>query len=578
MKLLKVLLLLVGVALASAACRATVPSSTAFLQYTYSGAALPVTFVFQNTTDLLVLDSKSSPPVTLVLNSDYSVSGGAGSTGSISIIPGGTNGVQAGDIITILRSVPLTQTTNFSNTGPLTAAMIGQSLDKLTQITQQQAVKQAVSLQFQGDETLSGLLPLTARKGKLLGFDNNGAVSFSLPSGGGGSATVQGTANEIGVNYTSLYTIFLPTALTFTGKTVTGGTINADTLTTNGELGVGTTNPIYAIDVQAAGPAQMRLFDTQSGGGNILFGASNAIATGGSFILPSGQLDILPGGVVNISRATAVNPTAPSNSLIHLTAPDATQAVLSMDTFGAGAAPIFMGRRAGGTSSIPTGAPSASALFALVANGYGSTGYSDTNSFLAYITTETWTDAAQGSKITFGTTATGTTTQSTVLTLGPDKSATFSGEIINQTLHVAGTSNLVKTGDIVLADIPGLTINVVTGGKYNFRAVVMMSATTTGGFRTVLAGTAIFSDMRVQNDMSFGPAGGTAVVSTSAITATPGGNTQASTSTNATGKSVFDGSFTVSSGGTVKIQFCQNNNAGASTAYAESTIDAWRTQ
>lgn len=577
MKLLKVLLLLVGVALASAACRATVPSSTAFLQYTYSGAALPVTFVFQNTTDLLVLDSKSSPPVTLVLNSDYSVSGGAGSTGLISIIPGGTNGVQAGDIITILRSVPLTQTTNFSNTGPLTAAMIGQSLDKLTQITQQQAVKQAVSLQFQGDETLSGLLPLTARKGKLLGFDNNGAVSFSLPSGGGGSATVQGTANEIGVNYTSLYTIFLPTALTFTGKTVTGGTINADTLTTNGELGVGTTNPIYAIDVQAAGPAQMRLFDTQSGGGDILMGASNAIVSGGSFILPSGQLDILPGGVVNISRATANNPAVPSGTMLHLTQSDATPGYLLLDIIGSSAGGYYA-RRANGTSAIPTAVLSGQGLEQLIGAGYGSTGYGDPNGFLVYRASENYTDTAQGSRIEFSTTANGSTTQSLVLTLGQDKSATFSGEIINQTLHVSGTSNLVKTGDIVLADIPGLTINVVTGGKYNFRAVVMMSATTTGGFRTVLAGTAIFSDMRVQNDMSFGPAGGTAVVSTSAITATPGGNTQASTSTNATGKSVFDGSFTVSSGGTVKIQFCQNNNAGASTAYAESKIDAWRTQ
>ena len=44
-------------------CRATVPSSTAWLQYTLSTnpQALPVSFVFQNPTDLLVLDSLDPP-------------------------------------------------------------------------------------------------------------------------------------------------------------------------------------------------------------------------------------------------------------------------------------------------------------------------------------------------------------------------------------------------------------------------------------------------------------------------------------------------------------------------------------
>src|SRR4051812_42539036 len=106
--------------------RATVPSSTTYLQYTLSTnpQALPVTFVFNNAADLLVLDTRSpAAPVVLTLNSDYSVGGGAGSTGTVTTIAGGSHGVLVADVITISRSVPITQTTSFTNTGPLTASM-----------------------------------------------------------------------------------------------------------------------------------------------------------------------------------------------------------------------------------------------------------------------------------------------------------------------------------------------------------------------------------------------------------------------------------------------------------------------
>lgn len=164
------------------------------------------------------------------------------------------------------------------------------------------------------------------------------------------------------------------------------------------------------------------------------------------------------------------------------------------------------------------------------------------------------------------------------IVVGLDISSTFTGEIINNVLHVTGTSNLVKTGDTNLADIPGLTVNVIAGGKYNFDADIQMSATTTGGFRTVLAGTAVMSDVRLTDVMTYGAAGGVAEVSTTAVASLNAGNTRPSTGTNTGGSSHFHGSLTVGTGGTLKIQFCQNNNAGASTAYAESTMDLWRTQ
>lgn len=181
MKTAKILLVALCAFLFSSVAIGTVPSSTAWVQYTTTTIpqTMTVPFVFQNTSDLLVLDTRApAAPVTLTQNSDYSVTGGSGSTGSVTTISGGAHGVLAGDVITITRAVPLTQTTAYTNSGPLNATMIGNSLDKLTAITQQLNLVGARSLQFGPDETMSGVLGKTARKNALLGFDGSGNVAF----------------------------------------------------------------------------------------------------------------------------------------------------------------------------------------------------------------------------------------------------------------------------------------------------------------------------------------------------------------------------------------------------------------
>ena len=54
------------------------------------------------------------------------------------------------------------------------------------------------------------------------------------PAGIGAVASVSGTANEITATGTSVVVLSLPAALTFTGKTVTGGTFNATAVTVGG--------------------------------------------------------------------------------------------------------------------------------------------------------------------------------------------------------------------------------------------------------------------------------------------------------------------------------------------------------
>lgn len=213
---------------------ATVSSTTAFLQYTLTTnpQALPVTFVFTNSADLQVLDARAgADPVTLTINSDYSVTGGLGSTGTVTTIAGGSHGVLVGDVITIVRNVPLTQTTNYTNTGPLTAAIIGASFDKLTEITQQINLRLAGTLQFPVNEALSGNLLLSARASKLLGFDSSGALAYYANAGAPSSyvASITGTANQVIASAaTGAVTLSLPQSIgtgsspVFTGLTLSG--------------------------------------------------------------------------------------------------------------------------------------------------------------------------------------------------------------------------------------------------------------------------------------------------------------------------------------------------------------------
>ena len=150
MNLKKILLFLFAWVALLVPSRATVPSTTSWLQYSSpsspSTTPLPVTFVFQNITDLIVYDSKTSPPTALILNSDYTVQGGNGSTGTITIVAGGANAVQVGDVITIARNVPETQLVNFTSTGPFNPTIVMQALDKLTMIVQQEQVQTLLCL------------------------------------------------------------------------------------------------------------------------------------------------------------------------------------------------------------------------------------------------------------------------------------------------------------------------------------------------------------------------------------------------------------------------------------------------
>jgi len=160
-------------------------NTTDRISYTISSlpAALPSSFVFQASSDLLVLDSKTDPATTLTLGSDYTVTGGGYNslqqlqTGTVTVVAGGAGDVQVGDVITIMRAVPLTQTLGFA-TFTLDPRVIEQALDKLTLLAQQITEQANRCLRYEKVEATDGTLEIDARKSSLLGFDSTGAITF----------------------------------------------------------------------------------------------------------------------------------------------------------------------------------------------------------------------------------------------------------------------------------------------------------------------------------------------------------------------------------------------------------------
>jgi hypothetical protein len=115
----------------------SVSSSTSTISYTGNGStstAYTVPFAFYDATDLKVYSVNASGVSTLLtLTTNYTVSGGGGSTGSVTT----TAAIPSTSTVLINRTVPYTQLTSFTTGDRLPANSIEAALDKLTMEAQQ---------------------------------------------------------------------------------------------------------------------------------------------------------------------------------------------------------------------------------------------------------------------------------------------------------------------------------------------------------------------------------------------------------------------------------------------------------
>jgi hypothetical protein len=102
---------------------------------------------------------------------------------------------------------------------------------------------------------------------------------------------------------------------------------------------------------------------------------------------------------------------------------------------------LFIGRKARGTAAAPTAVLSGDNLVGFLGLGYGATQFSATRGGMFVRAAENWTDAAQGTSLNFNTTATGTNTPATRVTITP------SGDVGIGTMNPFAAVQIVRDGE-----------------------------------------------------------------------------------------------------------------------------------
>lgn len=104
------------------------------------------------------------------ITTDYTVSGGDGSTGTITMSVTGASG---GSTVVITRDIPLARTTDFPTSGAFAVATLNRELDRFTAMQADRADDNDRSIKLKDQDATSSLeLPLKAdRAGRLLGFN-----------------------------------------------------------------------------------------------------------------------------------------------------------------------------------------------------------------------------------------------------------------------------------------------------------------------------------------------------------------------------------------------------------------------
>lgn len=139
-------------------------------------SAFTVSFAFFDDDDLNVFVDGTLKTLT----THYTVSGGDGSSGSVTMTSGNeVTGITGGSTVVITRDIDLDRTTDFPASGPFAVATLNTELDKITAqfADRKDVIDRSVRLKDQ-DEAQSMELPLKAdRLGKVLGFNaTTGAV------------------------------------------------------------------------------------------------------------------------------------------------------------------------------------------------------------------------------------------------------------------------------------------------------------------------------------------------------------------------------------------------------------------
>jgi hypothetical protein len=272
-------------------------------------------------------------------------------------------------------------------------------------------------------------------------------------------------------------------ALTFRiGNFFTGNDREQMRLTEDGRLGIGTNDPRATLDVAGtiraqrfviakpinpgndrmtqAGISATDTLTTDSGDVQSLasgsgtkdriakwidnagtLGDSAITETAGGFV---GIGTTVPGSKLVVSGNSATLPAA--SGIARFADSDGVQTAVFADAFGTN--PIFNVRRANGTAAAPSAVQANQLLGVIGASGYGASAYTGTRARVGFFASENWTNTANGSHITFNTTANGAATAGGTERMRIDNNGNVGIGTTNPTfaLHVVSSSSTAMYG------------------------------------------------------------------------------------------------------------------------------------
>jgi hypothetical protein len=152
----------------------------------------------------------------------------------------------------------------------------------------------------------------------------------------------------------------------------------------------------------------------------------------------------------------ASNYVGTTDALINLTS-NGNSSLIIMDTYGV--ASEIIGRTSQGTINSPTNTLSGDTLLTIKARGYGDTAFlGGSSAFINFLAAEDFTDTNHGGSINFQTAPIGGGAAVTQLTIGPDGTATFTGNISGNTDgYTIGYKDLpqLTTSNVILSTSDG---------------------------------------------------------------------------------------------------------------------------
>ena len=245
---------------------------------TQTSFAVPFVF-FDESTDLKVyVDNVARTYHASTANTtQFTVTGGSGSTGSITTTVTGATG---GSTVVITRSIPLSRTTDFPSSGAFEVAKLNTELDTLLTMITDADDENTRALRLQDSDSAATLtIPLTDdRKGKILGFNSssgnaeavNSLSTASIAATNTVSVGGSATASVAVSNNNAAFTFGIPTGATgatgATGPAGIGIPMTWDTDTSDADSGAG---KVYGNNGTIASISVLYVDDVDDNGVNI---------------------------------------------------------------------------------------------------------------------------------------------------------------------------------------------------------------------------------------------------------------------------------------------------------------------